>query len=80
MKLSKNKFGDMTQTQIKKWEKKTNSKVFFSDEKGIAFQKNKHDEDELLLVILIDGKKKPIILSNKAMLELRMFLNLEAPF
>jgi hypothetical protein len=66
-------FRGMTLQQIEKWENETNSVVLFDDEIGISFQKCK-DEDPAL-VIMIDGRKKPVLLLSDQIKNLKNFLN-----
>ncbi|MCL1942065.1 MAG: hypothetical protein FWF54_00710 [Candidatus Azobacteroides sp.] len=67
-------FADMTLSEIEKWEQDTDSVVLFDDETGIAFQKCKGGNPPAL-VIMIDGREKPVILQYDQVNNLKSYLN-----
>jgi hypothetical protein len=73
MKKKKEKlFGDMSMSEIEKWEKETNSIVLLDNERGIAFQKCRGFD--LALAIIVDGVK-PFLFVEEQIINIKKFLN-----
>lgn len=69
-------FSKMPINKIEQWEQKTDSAIFFDDEKAVAFQKAKDEENNPALILMFgnNSKENTIVLVDEQLKRLETFL------